>query len=284
MQNRIVAPRSRRMVTLVALAAAASFATTGCNKLQARDMLNKGVQDYKANQYDKAVEKFKEAKRLDPSLKTARLYLATAYANQYVPGSPDQANLDHAKQAVAEYKEVLEQDPKNLSAIDGIGSMLYHMAGGPPPSVELMKESRSFHLKHIELKPDDPDPYYWVGRIDWELVYKPNKEMRDTFNRDQTAKKQIKDDAPLPDKLREQFAGSYATDADQGIDALRKAIALRPDYDDAMGMLNLLCRQKADMVASTDERTKLLDEADNLVKQAIEIKQKKAAQPVTPTS
>src|SRR5271167_2795360 len=111
MLNRTSAAGSRRLGTALALVAAVSLAATGCNKLKARDMLNKGVQDYKANQFDKAVEKFKEAKRLDPDLKTARLYLATAYANQYVPGSPDQANVDHANQAVQEYKEVLERDP-----------------------------------------------------------------------------------------------------------------------------------------------------------------------------
>lgn len=290
MENRTAAAGGRRLESvldrfaLLALIALLSFAAAGCDKLRARDMLNQGVQAYKANQYDTAIERFKKARELDPNLKTASLYLATAYANQYVPGSPDEANVNHGKEAIRVYKEVLDQDPNNLSAIDGLGSMLYHMAGGPPPSTDLVKESRSYHLKHIQIKPDDPEPYYWVGRIDWELVYRPNKEARDAYNRDQTAKKQIKDDAPLPDKLRDTFAATYTADADQGIAALKKAIELRPDYDDAIGMLNLLCRQKADMVATPEERAKLLEEADNLVKQAIEIKQKKASQPVTPAS
>jgi len=38
------------------------------------------------------------------------------------------------------------------------------------------------------------------------------------------------------------------------------------------------------MVESSDDRAKLLDNADNLVKQSIEIKQKKASQPATPAS
>lgn len=284
MQNRNRAPRSRRLATLAALTVAFAFATAGCAKLQARDMLNKGVQDYKANQFDKAVEKFKEAKRLDPDLKTARLYLATAYANQYVPGSPDQANVDHANQAVQEYKEVLERDPVNLSAIDGIGSLLFNMAAGPPPKIEMMKESRSYHQQHIKIKPDDPLPYYWVGLIDWTLAFKANSQMRFDYNRDQTAKKQIKDSDPLPDKLRDQFASAYGADVDEGIAALRKAIELNPEYDEAMAYLNLLDRQKADMVVSPDERTKLLTDADDLIEKVKVIKQKKAAQPVQPTS
>ena len=273
-----------RRWSLLALAAVLSFAAAGCSKLKARDMLNQGVQAYKANQFDTAIEKFKQAKDLDPTLQTARLYLATAYANQYVPGSPDEANLNKARQAIAEYKDVLQRDPSNLPATDGIGSMLYHMAGGPPPKLDLMRESRSYHQQHIKIKPDDPEPYYWVGEIDWELSYKANMQARQDYNKDMTAKKQVKVEDPLPEKLRTPFAATYGADVDEGIAALKKAIELRPDYDDAMGMLNLLYRQKADMVESSDDRAKLLENADALVKQSIEIKQKKSAQPSTPTS
>jgi tetratricopeptide (TPR) repeat protein len=284
MQNRTAGAPSSRMGIALALAAVISLAATGCNKLKARDMLNKGVQAYKANQYDKAVEKFKEAKELDPDLKTARLYLATAYANLYVPGSPDKANLDNANQAIAEYKDVLARDANNLSAIDGIGSLLFNMAAGPPPNIDMMKESRSYHQKHSQIKPDDPEPYYWVGLIDWTLSFKANAQARLDFNKEQTAKKQIKDSDPLPEKVREQFTASYGKDVDEGIAALKKAIELRPDYDDAMAYLNLLDRQKADMVESADERAKLLADADGLIERVKEIKQKKASQPSQPTS
>src|SRR5271156_384987 len=104
---------------------------SGCAKLHARDLLNKGVQSFKNGQYDVAIEDFKQAKDLDPTLMNARLYLATAYATQYIPGAPSQENMQFGNQAVAEFKEVLETDRNNLSAIDGIGSILFQMAGTP---------------------------------------------------------------------------------------------------------------------------------------------------------
>ena len=284
MLNRTSAAGSRRLGTALALAVSLSLAATGCNKLKARDMLNKGVQAYKANQYDKAIEQFKTATELDPDLKTARLYLATAYANLYVPGSPDPANLDHAHQAITVFKDVLGRDPNNLSAIDGIGSLLFNMAAGPPPNIDMLKESRSYHQKHIQIKSDDPLPYYWVGLIDWTLAFRANAQARLDFNKDQITRKQIHDSDPLPDKIRVQFADSYASDVDEGIAALKKAIELQPDYDEAMAYLNLLDRQKADMVASSDERKKLLDDADALIEKVKEIKQKKASQPAPPSS
>jgi len=80
------ANRAFALVALFILAAGVS----GCNKLRARDLLNKGVAAFKEAQFDKAVEFFKEAKELDPDLMNARLYLATAYASQYIPGAPSE--------------------------------------------------------------------------------------------------------------------------------------------------------------------------------------------------
>ena len=61
-----------------------------------------------------------------------------------------------------------QPDPNNISAIDGIGSILYNMAG-TPYTRERFEESKTYHMKHIALKPEDPEPYYWVGVIDWTL-------------------------------------------------------------------------------------------------------------------
>ena len=104
---------------------------SGCNKLRARDLLNKGVASFKNAQFDAAVEDFKQAKELDPDLINARLYLATAYASQYIPGAPSEENMRHGQEAITEYQDVLTKDANNLSAIDGLASILYQMAGQP---------------------------------------------------------------------------------------------------------------------------------------------------------
>ena len=88
-----------RLLVLFVLAVLVS--TTGCGKLRARDQLNKGVQAFKAAQFDAAIEHFKAAKDLDPSLMNARLYLAAAYASQYIPGAPSQDNINMCNQAIA---------------------------------------------------------------------------------------------------------------------------------------------------------------------------------------
>ena len=96
-------PRSH-FVLIVLLACLA--VVPGCDKLKARDLLNKGVQAYKGGQYDAAIEDFKQSKQLDPGLTNARLYLATAYSAQYIPGAPSEENVRMGEQAINEYKEV----------------------------------------------------------------------------------------------------------------------------------------------------------------------------------
>jgi tetratricopeptide (TPR) repeat protein len=267
---------TRRVAALAALLVLA-FAASGCSKLKARDLLNKGVTAFKNGQSDNAIEYFKEAKEADPDLLNARLYLATAYASLYIPGAPSQENLARGNQAVAEFKEVLDKDPNNLSAIDGIGSILFQM-GGQPFDPKKFEESKTYHQKHIQLKPEDPEPYYWIGVIDWTLAFRGNGEMRMDYNKN-NIKKQVKDTDPLPAAIRPQYASKFGPLIDEGIADLQKAISVRPDYDDAMAYLNLLYRRKADLVESKEEREALLKQADDLVDKVKEIKQKRSEQP-----
>jgi tetratricopeptide (TPR) repeat protein len=260
------------VAALLILAAGVS----GCNKLRARDLLNKGVAAFKEGQFDKSVEFFKEAKGLDPDLLNARLYLATAYASEYIPGAPSAENKRHGEEAIAEYKLVLEKVPDNLSAIDGLASILYQMAGQPFDEKKF-EESKTYHQKHIALKPQDPQPYYSIGVIDWAIAYRGNTEMRADYNKAHI-NKQVKDTDPLPPDVRTAYTQKYGPLVDDGIASLQQAIKTKPEYDDAMTYLNLLYRRKADMVESSAERDGLTKQADDLLDKVKEIKQKRSEQ------
>jgi tetratricopeptide (TPR) repeat protein len=263
--------KSQAGLILMLTAATLSLGVAGCAKLKARDDLNKGVQAYKNAQFDKAIEYFKESKELDPTLMNARLYLATAYASQYIPGAPSAENKRNGEQAIAEYKEILQIDPNNLNAIDGIGSMLYNM-GSNPFDPKMMEESKSYHQMHMKIRPQDPDPYYWIGVIDWSIAYRANKQLRADYN--EKARKPIKDLDPLPPAVRDKFVQEDGPIVDEAIDNLKHAIELKPDYANAMAYLNLMLRQKADMETTPEARDADEKLADSLVDKVKEINQK----------
>ena len=224
--------RAARFVTVLAIAAGL-LTTAGCNKLRARDQLNKGVQAYRGANYEQAIEHFKNAVSLDGDLKVAKMYLATAYAQQYVPGVETPDNLRNAQQAIEEYKHVLEVDPKNVTSLKGI-AFLYMQQ-------KKFDEARDFYKKAIEADPNDPETYYSVGVIDWSQVYKDAADVK--------SKESLRVDDELKGKGSQKLCDQMRTKdgeiVDEGMKMLQTAIDKRQDYDDAMAYMNLLYRRKA---------------------------------------
>src|ERR1700736_744879 len=101
------------------------FSAAGCGKLRARDQLNKGVASYKNARYEEAIEHFQQAVSLDPALSVARLYLATAYAQQYIPGVEAEDNMRMGMQAIEQYKKVLEGNPGKEQKINSNKGIAY---------------------------------------------------------------------------------------------------------------------------------------------------------------
>src|SRR5450755_4226836 len=116
---------NRNLLVLAAVAALA-VASTGCDKLKARDNLNRGVQAYKNAKYPEAIDYFQKAVQLDPSFKTTHLYLATAYMTQYIPGAGSEENERMAKSAYDEFQTVLKLDPKDTLATASIASLYFN--------------------------------------------------------------------------------------------------------------------------------------------------------------
>ena len=222
--------RRARLVTVLAVAAAL-LTIAGCKKLQARDQLNKGVQAYKGMKYEKAIENFKNAVNLDPDLEVAKLYLATALMQQYVPGIDTPDNNAYAQQAINEYKEVLRDDPKSVTALKGIASLYMNM--------KKFDESGEYYKKAIDADPNDPEAYYSVGVIDWTAVYKDISDRKSKVGlgvEDQAKGKGFCEDVKAADGPR----------IDEGLKMLQTAMDKRQDYDDAMTFTNLLYHRKAD--------------------------------------
>jgi len=246
---------------LVALAGTVLLAA-GCNKLRARDQLNKGVASYKNAQYEQAIEHFKNAVTLDPSLQNAKIYLATAYLAQYIPGVDSPDNVQNANAAIDQYKAVLQEDPKNVNSIKGIAYLYLQM--------KRFEDAKAYYHKAIELDPNDPEAYYSIGVIDWTQAYQPRQEAR--------AKLGLRPDEPLKDKkVCQQLRDQDEKVIDDGIDALNKALSLRQDYDDAMAYMNLMYREKADRECDEpDQRAADLKTADEWVDKTMAAKKAKA--------
>ena len=259
--------KSGRVLILIA-ALLALLSAVGCEKLRARDQINKGVQSYKNAKYEEAIEHFKNAVQLDPSLINARLYLATAYMQQYIPGADSPENNKYAEEAIAEFKNVLDTNPpkeQKILALKGIASLYFNM--------KKMEDAKKYHQMVADLDPNDPEVYYSIAVIDWTQSYQPRLEARAKLGLKPTD--EIKDKKTCAD-LKKAIDANQAV-VEDGIAKLNKAIELRPDYDDAMAYLNLMYRERADLECDNpDARKADLKTADDWVDKTMAAKKAKA--------
>ena len=248
-----------------------------CNKLKARDNLNKGVRAFSNSQYQQAVEHFKIAVQLDPQLLNARLYLATAYQQQYIPGGDSAENRKVGEEAIATFEEVLKQETNNVDAISRIARLYYDMKN--------FEKAKEYQQRRIQFTPQDPEPYYWVGVIDWALAYPRAQEVRRDLNimlpKDPNRPEIL---PPIPEKERALLEEKNKPLVTEGIQALEKAIELKPNDDAAMAYINLLYRQMAEFEADGTQRAALLAKADEWVDKALNAKKGIGAAQSTPVA
>ncbi len=242
----------------------------GCNKLRARDQLNKGVASWRNAQFQQAIMYFKTAVDLDPTLLNARLYLATAYAQQYIPGGESEDNVKIAKQAIEAFEDVLQSDPTNLTAISSIALLYYHMAE--------FEKAKEYQRRRLQVTPNDPEPYYWIGVIDWAICYPRRMEVRKDLNiaypPDPNKPGVL---TPIPARARTELAEENGKLVEEGLDVLQKAIDLKPNDADAMAYLNLMYRERSDLQETAEAREADLKLADEWVDKALSVKKLAAA-------
>ena len=266
----------RNQTVLLAAVAALSLSvfSAGCRKLEARDNLNKGVQAFKGAKYAEAVEFFKTAIELDPEYPTARLYLATAYMSQYIPGAESPENLAYAKNALDNFQLVLEADPQNAQAVESIASLYYLQAQGTPKledKIVRLAEAEKWYKRLTEVEPTRKEAWYSLGVIAWAKWYPAWMEAR--------SKAGMKPEAPGPlkdKKTREELRAKYLDMINEGIKNLEKALELDAEYDDAMAYMNLLIRERADLAENQADHDADIDTANNWIQKALETRKIKA--------
>jgi hypothetical protein len=208
---------------------------SGCKQLEARDQLNKGCEAYKSAHYEEAIEHFQKATELDPTLPMAKTYLATALAQNVVPGMTTPENLKTANQAIAIFKEVLAKYPNDASSMKQIAGIYF--------SINDMDSAEAWQKKVLAVDPKDPEAAYTIGVIDWKKAHQNKLNALQAAGLNDDGKGNVK----APKKVMEPLAKENAPLVEEGLKYLTIAVDNRPNYDNAMQYLNLIYRNKADV-------------------------------------
>ena len=267
----------------VALALAAVLGTaTGCQntiyKLKANYAVKQGNDFYKADNFLQAIQWYRYATYLNPDLDIAYYHAGLAYLAEYKPGSKHPKDIAYAKGAIDNLKRYLDDNPQNQDArnylltiylqsehydeaADYFQRVLKQSENDPAMVSKLMQTigmiyakkgdfeaSLEWYKKRAEVDKDDPEALYTIGQLCWEKVYR----------------------APLTitlDRRRELI--------DMGIEYLKRAMEMKPDYFAATAYVNLLYREKAKLAQETgnlEEVAKNMQEADHYQKMALDMR------------
>jgi len=222
------------MVLTVAMAGM-MLSMSGCNRLAARDQLNKGVAAYKNARYEEAIGHFQKATQLDPNLPMAKSYLATALAQNVVPGLDTADNMKTAQQAIDIFQEVLAKDPSDVNSLKQIAGIYYN--------IKKLDEAKSWQKKVLAVDPKDPEAAYTIGSIDWTLAHENTLKALEPAGVTDDGEGNVK----APKKVMEPLKAENGALVEEGLQYLNQAVANRANYDDAMTYLNLIYRRKADV-------------------------------------
>jgi tetratricopeptide (TPR) repeat protein len=241
---------------VVSVAALLVLPLAGCGKIQARAELKKGNSYYTQEQYAKALDYYKQGLQHDPDATFAWRSVGYSALALYRPGDNDPKNQQYATTAIDAFEKYLAENPDDTKIED------YLMA--TYVNAEKYNEALSFIDRRIQERPTE------AGKLEQARVNILTKADR----LDEAFK--MADKLQGADKAKTLYAiGSTAwdkvyhdpgkLDADGktrlinlGLQALQQALAIDPNYVEAMVYNGLLYREKSKI--DTDGAERLADE------------------------
>jgi tetratricopeptide (TPR) repeat protein len=150
----------------------------------------------------------------------------------------DSGEYELAEQTFMKAKEAKPNDPAVYLQLAGY----YNRQGNFDKTIEALNE-------RIKVEPNNPEAYYTLSTYYWDEAYR---------------------DFRLNDKQKMDYVLS-------GLQAVNKAVEIKPDYMEAIAYKNLLLRLQANLEKDTAKQQALIKEATQLRDKAEDIRKKKAA-------
>lgn len=235
-----------------------------------REVMNQGIAAFKNANYQQAIGLFQQAVSLNPNAVNPHLYLGTTYMSLWIPGAAAPENAAIAHSAEIEFKRVLELDANNTTALASMASLAYHQASSVTGEEKTRKldAAMDWYKRLAAVQPTNKEAAYSMGVIAWARWYPALMTAR------ASAGLKPEDPGPLPAPLRGELKAKYSSLIEEGISNLEKALTLDPNYADAMAYINLLIRERADLLDTKEQYAADIAIANGWVKQNLEVKAK----------
>src|SRR6266550_775979 len=158
--------------TRIAIVLAILVATSsGCGviyRIRAKNQLNEAARAYREGHFDVAEQHARNAYELDPTNKTAPMFIARTIHAQFRPGVQTPENLAKAQAAIEAYQQILANNPKDDEAYKAI-AYLY----GATKQDDKLRQWISSRAANESTEPEKrAEAYIVLASKDWDCSFK----------------------------------------------------------------------------------------------------------------
>ncbi len=269
-----------RKLLLAVLVATTVLASGGCDALRTRILLNKGNRYYTSQRYDDAIKEYRKILEFAPDDYMANYLVAMSNLAMYHPGSSHPKDKMYSEESMKAFEKLLTLTPPNQEYGDRVKKYYLSLLSAAaredkavtflegelkkdPNNPAVMGELAQYYAKTgnfqktletfeqaARLDPNNKTRWYTVGVVCWERSYKGGLQ--------------------VSDEERQKLI-------DEGQKALDKALAIDPDYFEALSYKNLLYREQAKVYANQqnlDAAAEEIKKADATLKRAMDARKK----------
>jgi tetratricopeptide (TPR) repeat protein len=257
---------------ILPVAALLMLSAMGCGKVQARADLKKGNSYYQQEQYSKALEAYQRGLELDPDATFAWRSLGLSALALYRPGDDNPKNVSYATTAIDAFEKYLADYPDDEKVSDYLMSTYVNAKKYDDALAFIDRRIQEKPVEAAKLQRAKVTIMTQAGRLDQAF------QLANGLQGQEKAQTLYSIGVSAWDRVFHQgetldYEGRTKL-VDMGLDAIKKALDIKPDYFEAMVYYGLLYRQKAAL--ETDPAKRLEDEqiASDWQQKAIALKKK----------
>jgi len=266
----------RQLITALGVTSVVAVAmlSSGCDytrRVVAKDKLNQGAILYNQGRSKEAQQFFRDALSWDDKSAVGNLFLGATLVKDYKDASgAEREKL--ANEALDVYKKALELVGSNCKNRDNAISYIASIH----QDLNKMDEWREWILKRGEgtcaTKDIQATTFYTVAVNYWDCSFQQTKRYAEPGAKDPFHYRNMDYPAALPDKQKAEACST------KGLEYIEKALAIDPEYVDALFYKSLLYREQQ-MLTKDEQKRKQLDAmAKKLSDEASALKEKKEAE------
>lgn len=247
----------------------AALPLSGCSKIKARSEMKKGNRYYKDEAYKDALAQFQKSLQLDPKLVESWRSVGLTAMALYRPGNESPENVKYANTAIEAFQNYLKGFPDDSKVEDYLVTTWINL-GRFDDAIKYLKQQRSAHPENTKLTSAIVNVMIKGG------MYREALEFANSYARN---------DAPIYYLIAtNSWSKSYNDPTtpyeervlvvDLGLQAVQRAVEVKPNYMEAMVYYNLLYREKAKLDLDPKKKEFWTAQADEWRNKAMALREK----------